>query len=286
MHVFWGRNNERTLVPQIDLCPGLNLDLMSKFRIHARTGHRERLQCGWRLERAIDQHAASSVGCFAARLSAFDHQNAGPAPAQRDGKGEADDPSADDDYVPTLHSGIVKDGRSAAPFRLPGTGDRQSPAAYNDGMMRIMLGALLLIMLAAATVAVAQKDKDNEPTTWVYFTVVKDDTGKPVRNAAVIMHPVNEKGSQERGGLELKTDPDGKANFDGVPYGPLRVQVLARGFQTFGEDYTIQKDKTEITIKLKRPQGQFSIYDDPASNPPPKQDPKQENPPADAKKPN
>ena len=43
--------------------------------------------------------------------------------------------------------------------------------------MRIMLRALLLIMLAAATVAVKQEDKDNEPTTWVYFTVVKDDTG-------------------------------------------------------------------------------------------------------------
>ena len=119
MHVFWGRNNERTLVPQIDLCPGLNLDFMGKLRIHARTGHRERLQCGWSLERAIDQHAASSIGCFAARLSAFYHQHVGPAPAQRDGKGKADDPSAYDDYVPTLHSGIVKDGRSPLHFAFP-----------------------------------------------------------------------------------------------------------------------------------------------------------------------
>ena len=98
-------------------------------------------------------------------------------------------------------------------------------------MKKIMVSALLLIMLVAAAVAVAQKDKDNEPTTWVYFTVIKDDNGKPVRNAAVIMHPVNEKGKQERGGLELKTDPDGKANFDGVPVRPLRVQVLAQAFR-------------------------------------------------------
>ena len=152
-------------------------------------------------------------------------------------------------------------------------------------MNKISVGAILAALLFGVTLAAAQKDKDNEPTTWVYFTVLKEDNGKPVRNAAVVMHPVNEKGKQERGGLELKTDPEGKANFDGVPYGPLRVQVLAHGFQTFGEDYTIEKDKTEITIKLKRPQGQFSIYDDPAGNPPPKQDPKQENPPAEAKKP-
>ncbi len=152
-------------------------------------------------------------------------------------------------------------------------------------MNKISVAAILALLLLGATLAAAQKDKDNEPTTWVYFTVLKEDNGKPVRNAAVVMHPVNEKGKQERGGLELKTDPEGKANFDGVPYGPLRVQVLASGFQTFGEDYTIEKDKTEITIKLKRPQGQFSIYDDPAAKAPPRQDPKQENPPAEAKKP-
>ncbi len=153
-------------------------------------------------------------------------------------------------------------------------------------MKKFLVGVVLLTMLATAGVAVAQKDKDNEPTTWIYFTVVKEDNGKPVRNAAVIMHPVNEKGKQERGGMELKTDPDGKANFDGIPYGPLRVQVLASGFQTFGEDYNIEKDKTEITIKMKRPQGQFSIYDDKAGNTQQKQDPKQGTPPADSKKPN
>ena len=62
--------------------------------------------------------------------------------------------------------------------------------------------------------------------------------------------------------MELKTDPEGKTSFDGIPYGMLRVQVLATGFQTFGEDYDIDKPKTEITIKLKRPQGQYSVYDD------------------------
>jgi hypothetical protein len=154
-------------------------------------------------------------------------------------------------------------------------------------MNKIMAGAILGAMLLTVSLAGAQKDKDNEPTSWVYFSVVKDDNGKPVRNAAVIMHPVNLKGKQERGGLELKTDPDGKANFDGIPYGVLRVQVLASGFQTYGEDFNIEKDKTDIMIKLKRPQGQFSIYDDHAGTPP-KQDPppKQETPPAVSKKPN
>jgi len=76
------------------------------------------------------------------------------------------------------------------------------------------------------------------------------------------MHPVGKKGKQKNSGLQLKTNTDGKTNFDGVPYGPLRVQVLAQGFQTFGEDYDVNKPEMEITVKLKRPQGQYSIYED------------------------
>ena len=125
----------------------------------------------------------------------------------------------------------------------------------------------MLATLAMAGAALGQKDVDNEPTSFMYFLVIKDDNGKPVRNAAVILHAVNAKGKQERGDMELKTDPEGKTNFDGIPYGMLRVQVLATGFQTYGEDYDIEKPKTEITIKLKRPQGQYSVYDDHAKEP-------------------
>src|SRR5215467_3222211 len=142
-------------------------------------------------------------------------------------------------------------------------------------MNRYLAGAVvLLVMLTTGVPGLAQKDKDEGPTSWLYFSVIKDDTGKPVRNASVILHPVNMKGKQERGGLELKTSPEGKCDFDGVPYGTLRVQVLAHGFQTYGEDFEIAKAKTDITIKLKRPSGQFSVYEDHPNdaNPSPKQD--------------
>jgi len=43
------------------------------------------------------------------------------------------------------------------------------------------------------------------------FVVVRDYNGKPVRNAAVVLHPVNRKGKQSRGGLELK---DGRGGAD------------------------------------------------------------------------
>jgi hypothetical protein len=122
--------------------------------------------------------------------------------------------------------------------------------------------ALLLLLFSLLGVAAAQKDSDDENTAVLNFVVLKDDNGKPVRSAAVIMHPVNPHGKQSRGGLELKTDADGKTSFDGVPYGKLRVQVLASGFQTFGEDYEIDRAQMTFTIRLKRPQGQYSIYQD------------------------
>jgi len=138
-------------------------------------------------------------------------------------------------------------------------------------LRRSVFTALLLIL--SALPAVAQKDQD-APTALVNFVVLKDDNGKPVRNAAVILHPVNPKGKQERGGLELKTNQDGQTSFDGVPLGPMRVQVIAPGFQTYGEDFDVKAYKLAVTIRLKRPKDQYSVYDDHAgaakdASPPP-----------------
>jgi Carboxypeptidase regulatory-like domain len=107
-----------------------------------------------------------------------------------------------------------------------------------------------------------KKPQYTDPVALLSFVILKDDNGKPVRNAGVVMHSVGKNNKQDRGGLELKTDAEGKASFDGVPYGKLRVQVLARGFQTYGEDYEVNQPTMEITIKLKRPDNQYSIYED------------------------
>jgi hypothetical protein len=128
---------------------------------------------------------------------------------------------------------------------------------------RVLTISLLVTFLLAP--ASAEK-KPPVPLATVNFFVVRDENGKPVRNAAVVLHPVEDNGKQSRGGIELKTDPDGKANYDGVPYGKIRIQVLAPGFQTAGNDYEISHPNEEITIKLKRPDKQYSIYEDHAND--------------------
>ena len=70
--------------------------------------------------------------------------------------------------------------------------------------------ALASLMLAVGAAAQRDRRAEEEPTAAINFLVLKDDNGKPVRNAAVIMHPVNSRGKQQRGGMELKTDSEGK----------------------------------------------------------------------------
>ncbi len=122
-------------------------------------------------------------------------------------------------------------------------------------MRKLAIGFATTVLLAS--LALAQDD-----LAMLNFLVVRDYNGKPIRNASVVMHPVQKNGKQSNGGLQIKTDAEGKASFDGAPYGKLRVQVLASGFQTFGADYDIDKPTLEITVKMKRPAKQYSIYEE------------------------
>jgi len=124
----------------------------------------------------------------------------------------------------------------------------------------------LALLLAFGGTLVAGNKKDEGPQSSTSFVVLKDDSGKPIRNAAVVLHSVGKNGKQLKAGFELKTGADGRTHFDGIPYGLLRVQVIAPGFQTFGDDYQINQPEQQITIRLKRPQGQYSIYEEHGSN--------------------
>src|SRR3954464_10253285 len=106
----------------------------------------------------------------------------------------------------------------------------------------------------------------NDDVCNINFTVLREYNGKPVRNASIVIHPVDKNGKQKNNGVELKADNEGKASFPALPYGKVRIQVLAPGLQTFGEDYIINEKTKDIEVKLKKPQGQYSIYEDKKSD--------------------
>ena len=71
--------------------------------------------------------------------------------------------------------------------------------------MKKMRKCLPLIVVLISGLAWAGQDKSDKGESEISFKVLKDDNGKPVRNAAVIMHNVNEKGKASAGGMEYGT---------------------------------------------------------------------------------
>jgi 5-hydroxyisourate hydrolase-like protein (transthyretin family) len=126
---------------------------------------------------------------------------------------------------------------------------------------RLVLAAALLIptLLCAQETTRGRKYVPPPPTAKITVTVTKAANGKPVENAAVVFHPI--KNGKDEGGLELKTNEDGKATLDVIPIGDtLRLQVIANGYQTFGNDYSVTTNSKEISVQLRHPAQQYSIY--------------------------
>lgn len=122
-----------------------------------------------------------------------------------------------------------------------------------------MLKRTLILVLVLTSLAFAKKEEEKYSTLTI--NVTRESNGKPIRNASVILHFVNDKGRQSRSGMQVKTDPEGKTGFPAVPYGKVRVQVIAPGYQTYGSDEVLDQPDKTIDVKLKAPQPQYSVYD-------------------------
>jgi hypothetical protein len=127
--------------------------------------------------------------------------------------------------------------------------------------MNIPRLALIYLLCAFFSIAsFAGKKTPEQKTASINMTVLRNSSGKPVKNAEVVIHLIDEHGKQKQEGLELKTHEDGKAEASGIPYGKVRIQVIAPGFRTYGEDFSIDQPNHEFTIKLQKPAEQLSIY--------------------------
>jgi len=103
------------------------------------------------------------------------------------------------------------------------------------------------VILCATAIAFGTKKSGS-----IQFLIINDSNGRPVKNAEIVVHPADKTGVQKEDGYELKTHDDGKAEINGIPYGKLRVQVIAPGYKTFGKDYDLGQPSMELTIKLQK----------------------------------
>jgi len=142
---------------------------------------------------------------------------------------------------------------------------------------RVFAGALSSLLLPGGSLLAS------EPTQTVISVQVKNDYGKPVQNGSVILdflsgHDPKKFGARRKIHWEVRLNLQGGASFPSIPQGKVRVQVIASGYQTFGQNFDVDEPTKTIDVKLNYPQKQYSVHGDmpPAK---PEDKPKETTPP-------
>jgi hypothetical protein len=94
---------------------------------------------------------------------------------------------------------------------------------------------------------------------------VKSLSDRPVERASVIVKFVKGRAKMKLGKKILKTwetrtNQDGVAKIPPIPQGTIQVQVIAKGYQTFGQIFDVDDEAKTIEVKLNPPQQQYSSH--------------------------
>lgn len=121
------------------------------------------------------------------------------------------------------------------------------------------LGFLGILLVAVWVPAAAE---DNMVRIQVEVRTLSD---KPIDRAAVIVDFVEGRSVAKLGKKiikhwEVRTNQEGIAKIPALPEGKVRIQVVALGYQTFGQTYDVQGDQQTIRVKLNPPQPQYSAH--------------------------
>ena len=103
------------------------------------------------------------------------------------------------------------------------------------------------------------------PMTKIRVEVRKAANDKPVDRASVVVRFVEGRSVVKLGkkimtSYQMRTNQDGVASMPAIPQGKIQIQVIAKGFQTFGQIFDIGEEEKTVEIKLNDPQPQFSVH--------------------------
>jgi hypothetical protein len=101
-----------------------------------------------------------------------------------------------------------------------------------------------------------KEKKSSESATVKLRIEVTSPDGKPVGNASVYVRFNESVGLFHRNKLaemSFKTNQDGSVKVTDVPQGKILIQVIAKGWHTFGKWYDIETDSETVQIKLGAP---------------------------------
>jgi hypothetical protein len=101
------------------------------------------------------------------------------------------------------------------------------------------------------------ESKKDEPAPTTKITIqVSDPNGKPVGQASVYVRFSQTVGvfhKDKLAELDLKTNDDGSCKVPPLPQGKIMIQVIAKGWRTFGQWYDIEQAEETVPIKLQAP---------------------------------
>ena len=124
----------------------------------------------------------------------------------------------------------------------------------------IIVAALLLVATQlAGQNAAEQKDDANTRLT---LQVLNETNKQPVVGAHVVVRFTEERllRRDKRVSWEAKTNRKGEIVLSDLPTGNVKVEVIAKGFQTYGDQHDLEKPQEKVTILLQPPKGQVSAY--------------------------
>jgi hypothetical protein len=120
--------------------------------------------------------------------------------------------------------------------------------------------------LSAAVLSLALTAVAFAPHPMTKLTVeVRAFDDKPVERASVIVTFVEGRDYMKLGKknyvpYELKTNMEGMAKIPPIPQGKIKVQVIAKGYQTFGQVFDVNEEEKTIEVKLNPPQQPYSAH--------------------------
>jgi hypothetical protein len=120
----------------------------------------------------------------------------------------------------------------------------------------------LALLLVTGMIAMALMGAD--ALTKLQVKVTNLD-GKPIDRASVIVrfvsgHSVVKLGKSVMTHWEMRTNQEGIAKIPPLPQGKLLVQVIAKGYQTYGDNFEVEVPEKTVVIKLNPPQSQYSAH--------------------------
>ncbi|MFB3778449.1 MAG: carboxypeptidase-like regulatory domain-containing protein [Bryobacteraceae bacterium] len=124
--------------------------------------------------------------------------------------------------------------------------------------MRI-LWAIFAVLIAFSAPLLAEDDMT------VLRVEVKTLGGKPIERASVVVRFVEGRsvaklGKKIRTTWETRTNMEGVAKIPTLPQGKILIQVIAKGYQTFGQEFEVNEEEKTIEIRLNPPQPQYSVH--------------------------